>query len=68
MSIRPDNVPSQAVAAQLGFVRGGSHVDEVDGLEQVHEFCPDLGDLGTGTVEALAAEMRRNRSVYPWWD
>ncbi len=38
MSIRPDNVPSQALAAQLGFVRVGSHVDEVDGLEDVLEY------------------------------
>lgn len=37
MSIRPDNGPSQALAAQLGFVRVGSHVDEVDGLEDVLE-------------------------------
>jgi len=38
MSIRPDNVPSQALAAQLGFVRVGSHVDEVDGPEEVFEY------------------------------
>ena len=38
MSIRPDNVPSQALAAQLGFVRVGSHIDEVDGLEEVLEY------------------------------
>jgi RimJ/RimL family protein N-acetyltransferase len=37
LSIRPDNVPSQGLAAQLGFVRIGSHVDEVDGLEDVLE-------------------------------
>ena len=33
VSISPDNVASQALAAQLGFVRIGSHVDAVDGLE-----------------------------------
>jgi ribosomal-protein-alanine N-acetyltransferase len=38
VSIRPDNVPSQALAAQLGFVRVGSHIDEVDGLEEVLEY------------------------------
>jgi ribosomal-protein-alanine N-acetyltransferase len=35
MTIRPDNHPSQALAAQLGFVRIGSHIDEVDGHEDI---------------------------------
>jgi RimJ/RimL family protein N-acetyltransferase len=35
LSIRPDNLPSQALAAQLGFVRIGAHQDEVDGLEDI---------------------------------
>ena len=35
VSIRPDNIASQALAAQLGFVRIGSHIDEVDGLEEI---------------------------------
>jgi len=35
---------------------------------EVYAFCPDVVDQGTGTVEALAAEMRRSRSVYCWWD
>ena len=39
VSIRPDNLPSQGLAAQLGFVRIGSHIDEVDGLEEVLEYC-----------------------------
>ena len=38
MTIRPDNHPSQALAAQLGFVRIGSHIDEVDGLEDILEY------------------------------
>jgi len=37
MSIRPDNAPSQALAAGLGFERIGSHVDEVDGVEDILE-------------------------------
>ena len=43
MTIRPDNVPSQALAAGLGFVRIGSHIDEVDGLEDILErrLCND---------------------------
>ena len=38
LSIRPDNLPSQALAAQLGFAKIGSHVDEVDGPEDVLEL------------------------------
>ena len=33
LSIAPDNVASQGVAARLGFGRIGSHVDEDDGPE-----------------------------------
>ena len=38
VSIRPDNTASQALAAGLGFVRIGSHIDEVDGLEDILEL------------------------------
>jgi len=38
LSIRPDNAISQALAAQLGFVRVGTHLDEIDGLEDVLEY------------------------------
>ena len=43
LSIRPDNTASQALAAGLGFVRIGSHIDEVDGLEDIleHRLCND---------------------------
>ena len=37
LSISPENAPSQALAAQLGFTKIGSHMDEVDGLEDVLE-------------------------------
>jgi ribosomal-protein-alanine N-acetyltransferase len=37
LSIRPDNVASQALAQGLGFVRRGSHIDDVDGVEDVLE-------------------------------
>jgi RimJ/RimL family protein N-acetyltransferase len=38
LSIRPDNIASQALAAKLGFRRIGSHIDEVDGVEDVLVF------------------------------
>jgi RimJ/RimL family protein N-acetyltransferase len=37
LSISPDNTASQALAAKLGFTRIGSHIDEVDGLEEILE-------------------------------
>jgi RimJ/RimL family protein N-acetyltransferase len=38
VSIQPDNLPSQNLAAQLGFVRIGSHIDKMDGLEEILEY------------------------------
>ena len=35
LSIQPDNTASQALAAGLGFLRIGSHIDDVDGLEDI---------------------------------
>lgn len=35
---------------------------------EVYAFCPDVVDQGTETVEALARELRRSRSLYCWWD
>lgn len=38
VSIAPDNAPSLAMAAGLGFVRTGEQIDEIDGLEYVFEL------------------------------
>ena len=35
---------------------------------EVYSFCPDVVDQGTGTVEALADEMRRSNRLFLWWD
>jgi RimJ/RimL family protein N-acetyltransferase len=35
VSIAPDNIPSRRLAEGLGFVQVGSHMDEVDGPEDV---------------------------------
>jgi ribosomal-protein-alanine N-acetyltransferase len=37
VSISPNNIASQSLAAQLGFRRIGSHMDEVDGYEEIFE-------------------------------
>jgi hypothetical protein len=36
--------------------------------DEVYEFCPDVVDQGTETVEALEEEMRRTGTIYLWWD
>lgn len=44
-------------------------VQDWDALaRQVYAFCPDVVDQGTGTVEALAEEMRLSRTLFLWWD
>ena len=35
LTIAPDNTPSRRLADRFGFARIGSHVDEVDGLEDI---------------------------------
>jgi [ribosomal protein S5]-alanine N-acetyltransferase len=61
MSVRPDNIPSQCLAAQLGFVRIGSHIDEVDGLEEILErsfASSDAEAWATGGHRAPVASER----------
>lgn len=36
--------------------------------KEVYDFCPDVVDQGTETVEALASEMKQSNTVYLWWD
>lgn len=49
--------------------RIGSPVSDWNELaRKVYAFCPDVVDQGTGTVEALAEEMRRTKTLYLWWD
>lgn len=36
--------------------------------DEVYKVCPDVVDQGTGTIDALANEMRKTRRLYFWWD
>lgn len=36
--------------------------------DEVYKVCPDVVDQGTGTVEALANEMKSTGRLYFWWD
>jgi hypothetical protein len=51
---------------EAGFKRAPDDMREFG--EEVYEFCPDVVEQGTGTVEALSVEMTRTNSVYLWWD
>lgn len=37
-SVRPDNAPSLAIILKMNFRRIGSHIDEVDGYEDIYEL------------------------------
>ena len=38
LCVSPSNIPSQALAARLGFVRISSHMDDIDGEEDILEL------------------------------
>ncbi|HPN58827.1 MAG TPA: DUF4253 domain-containing protein [Chitinophagaceae bacterium] len=35
---------------------------------EIYQFCPDVVDQGTETLEALEDELRRTGSIFLWWD
>ena len=67
-------------SAAYGLVIRGAALDWVEAemahpptdmaafADTVYALCPDVVDQGTGTVAALADEMRRTRILYLWWD
>ena len=38
LTISPDNLPSLKLARSLGFIKVGSHIDEVDGVEDIYRL------------------------------
>lgn len=36
--------------------------------EECYAVCPDIVDQGTETVEILAEELKRTKTLYFWWD
>lgn len=36
--------------------------------KETYEFCPDVVDQGTGSVEALQQQIEQSRQLYLWWD
>lgn len=35
---------------------------------EAYTFCPDIVDQGTGSVEELAEEMKKQKRIFLWWD
>lgn len=35
---------------------------------EIYEFCPDIVDQGTGSLEVLEKELREVGGIYLWWD
>jgi hypothetical protein len=35
---------------------------------EIYQFCPDVVDQGTETVEALEEELKKTGSIFLWWD
>lgn len=36
--------------------------------QEVYRICPDAVEQGTGTLEALAADIKQHQRLYFWWD
>lgn len=44
------------------------NIDYIRLANEVYEFCPDVVEQGTETVELLAEEMKRTGTIFLWWD
>ncbi|MCX2743304.1 DUF4253 domain-containing protein [Mangrovivirga sp. M17] len=42
--------------------------DVKEHAQEVYEFCPDIVDQGTGSVEELEKEMENSKYLFLWWD
>ncbi|WP_157976298.1 DUF4253 domain-containing protein [Lewinella sp. IMCC34191] len=36
--------------------------------KEMYEFCPDIVEQGTDTIEKLESETKRTNQLYLWWD
>ncbi|HEU5261067.1 MAG TPA: DUF4253 domain-containing protein [Gemmatimonadales bacterium] len=80
--IGPDSIVGwlRALERDQPFVLTGIGFDWIEGrftggigdaaalARRFYAFCPDIVDQGTATVEALAAELRKSKALYCWWD
>lgn len=80
--IGPDSIAAwlEALERDQPFVLTGIGFDWLEGwfttpladagglARRFDAFCPDIVTQGTGTVAALARELRRSSQWYCWWD
>lgn len=43
-------------------------IDYSNLAQEIYQFCPDVVDQGTETLEALVEELKRTGSIFLWWD
>ena len=65
------NFPFEIIAADSAsitarFIR--KPLNMLSFAQEVYDFCPDIVDQGTNTVEVLAEEMEKSDILYLWWD
>jgi hypothetical protein len=61
----------QIIGAGMDWVeaRIGNPPDNFQSFAQeVYQFCPDVVEQGSETVDALAQEMQQTNTLYCWWD
>ncbi len=44
------------------------NIDYTKLAAEVYEFCPDIVEQGTETVEALESEIKKEGTIFLWWD
>lgn len=50
------------------FIIHRAPADWLKFAREVEKVCPDVVEQGTGSVEALAEEMKTSNRLYFWWD
>ena len=80
MSKYPTAVPACLTMKEQPFTITRIRHDGMDGsftseikapaelAQRMYEFCPDIVDQGTMTVERLATSLEKERRLYFWWD
>lgn len=54
--------------AEVEFIEMPQNNDILLLAKNVYEFCPDIVDQGTESIEVLIEEMKKTRKMFFWWD
>lgn len=65
--------PFTIIGANLDWVEANFEVAPTDQeiislAEETYDFCPDVVDQGTESVEELIKEMKESQKIILWWD